>query len=55
MTESVLTDVLKKLVWFLITRAILGITIALVLNFVGLIPVEQAAFQAPKNYCGGCF
>ena len=42
MSESQQSDILKNLVKFLIYLAIVGIVIALVLYFIGVIPVQRA-------------
>jgi hypothetical protein len=49
MSESQQSDILKDLVKFLIYLAIVGIVIALVLYFMGVIPVQQLALHAPRN------
>jgi hypothetical protein len=54
MSEAQVSDVMKKLVWFMIGLAILGIIIAFVLYFGTVLPAQQAAaLNAPtNNYCG---
>jgi hypothetical protein len=49
MTESQQSDVLKKLVLFIIALAILGAVIALVWNFGVELPIQQAALHTPAN------
>jgi len=49
MTDTLSSDTLKNLVWFLIGLAILGTILALVLYFMGAGPVEQVALHPPAN------
>ena len=55
MSEAQPSDAMKKLVWFMIGLAFLGIIMALALYFMGVIPVQTAALHPPVNYCGSCF
>jgi xanthine/CO dehydrogenase XdhC/CoxF family maturation factor len=54
MTEAQQSDVLKKLVWFIIALAIFGTVVAMLHYFAIDLPIQQAALHAPVNfYVGG--
>jgi len=54
MSEIHSSDAMKNLVWFIIGLAVLGIILALVLNFAGMVPVQQDIPGAPQNWCISC-
>lgn len=47
--ETQSSGVMKNLVLFIIGLAILGIILALAIQFTGVLPVEPAILQAPMN------
>lgn len=49
MTDAPMPDALTSLVWFLIGLAILGILLALVIQFTGAVPVGPVAGHPPAN------
>lgn len=49
MAETQQPDVLKNLIWFLIGLAIIGILLALVIQFTGAVPVGPVAGHPPAN------
>ncbi len=49
MTEPAQPDALRNLVLFLVGLAILGTVIAVIVNFVVVVPAEQGLLPAPAN------
>ena len=49
MTEAQSSDVLKKLVIFIIAMAIVATILALAIYFAVELPIQQAALHAPAN------